>query len=214
MGAEMMILKTFTTVAIFAVGTVPAGAATMSFDNLPDEGASLASYSENGITATGLSGVLANLTGPGSLHMDDAGTAMTSAIRFVTGGLFDAQGFTLTSFGYNFTGKRGRLTDNIFVSGFLGGALVGAASYIMEDESGTVQAVLLGAAFTGIDGREIALTYPTITGSCAAPCGHVDRNDVTLNDVTPAPVPLPATGGLLAFVLGGIGALSLRKRRT
>lgn len=206
-------LKGLATAALLMAATGPVTGATMTFDALPDEGAMLSSYSENGITATGLSGVLANLSGPGSLHVDDAGTAMTSAISFMTGGLFDAQSFSLTSFGYNFEGKRARLTENIFVSGFLGGVLVGTAGYIMTDDIGQVQQILLGAAFAGIDRLEIALDYPTIKGVCDAPCGHFDLEEVTLSDVEPAPVPLPATGGLLAFVLGGISLLSLRRRR-
>lgn len=206
--------KSLATAALVMAATGPVTAATMTFDNLPDEGAMLSTYSENGITATALDGVLANLSGPGSLHVDDAGTAMASALRFMTGGLFDAQSFTLTSFGYTFQGKRARLTDNIFVSGFLGGALVGSASYILSDDIGDVQQILLGAAFAGIDRLEIALHYPTIRGVCDAPCGHFDLEEVTLAGVAPAPVPLPATGGILAFVLGGVGLLSLRRRGT
>ncbi len=208
-----MVQKTLAAVAVVAASTAPGLTATMSFGSLPDEGAMASSYSENGITVSGLDGTLAWFTAPGALHVDDAGTGLASTLRFVTGGLFDAAGFTLTSLGYNFQGKRDRLTDNLFVSGFLGGALVGSASYILEDESGTVQSILLGAAFAGIDRLEIALTYPVNRGTCDAPCGHFDLNDVTLNNIAPAAVPLPAGGGLLAFVLGGVGLLSMRRRR-
>lgn len=201
------------TATMIAFIAMPGLAATMTFDSLPDEGAMPSGYSENGITASGLDGTLAWFTAPGALHVDDSGTGFASTLGFVTGGLFNARGFNLTSPGYNFQGEREPLTNNLFVSGFLGGALVGSAGHILEDESGTLQSILLGAAFSGIDRLEIVLGYPANSGLCDAPCGHFDLHDITLDQIAPAPVPLPATGGLLAFVLGGVGALSLRRRR-
>lgn len=206
-------LGTCAAATLMALAASQGLAATMTFDSLPDEGAMLSSYSENGITASGLSGVLAYYTTPGTLHVDDSGTGMTSAVGFTTGKIFDAKGFNLTSLGYNFLETPGPLTDNIFVSGYLGGMLVGSASYLLADVKGTVQSILLGTAFAGIDRLEIALSYPAGSAMCDAPCGHFDLNDITLNNVGPAPVPLPATGGLLAIVLGGVGLLSLARRR-
>lgn len=186
-----------------------ASAATMNFDLLPDEGAQLASYSENGIKATAIGGVLAYEGQPGYAHIDDSGTGLAYGLDFNMGGLFDAVGFSLISFGYDFLGAPGPLSDNVFVSGYIGNALVSSTSFILSDIAGTAQAIQLGQGFLGIDRLRIELLYPNNTAACGAPCGHFDLDWITLNG--PAAVPLPATLG--TFVAAGVMLAGVTRRR-
>ncbi len=196
-------------VAAMAFGiSPPVQAATMNFDTLPDEGAQLSTYVENGITAKAIGGALAYWQTPGTAHLDDAGTGMASGIDFTMAGLFDAGGFSLISRGYGFTGAPGALPDNIFVTGFQGSTAVSTASFLLSAVAGTVQSFLLGPNFAGLTSLRIELRYPAGVTGCGAPCGHFDLDSVTLNA---APVPLPASGLLLAGA--GVGLAGLRRRR-
>ena len=175
----------FATLAAAAV-TLSAGmatAATMTFSSLPDEGALLTSYTENGITATSGSGTLGWYTSPGAAHVDDSGTGFTDDITFTTGGVFDAANFSLTSLGFNILGPQTPPSDTIFVTGYLGGSLVSM-----------------------LDAFTITLLYPRGIPTCDAPCSHFDLNSVTL-----APVPLPASMTLMGAA--GIALVGLRRRR-
>lgn len=188
------------------------GAATMNFDTLPDEGAMLSSYVENGITAKSTGGTLAFYGSPGFAHVDDSGTGLTNGIDFTMGGLFDAVGFSLTSLGYNFWDPPGPYTDNIVVTGFQGNSIVSTATFLLSDIAGTVQSIMLGAGFTSLSKLRIELLYPVNSAACDAPCGHFDLDSVTLNAVGPAPVPLPASGLLLLGAGLAVGGLRLRRR--
>lgn len=190
-----------------------AGAATMNFDALPDEGAQLASYSENGIKAKALGGVLAYFGNPGFAHIDDSGSGLATGADFTTGGTFDAVGFSLVSWGYNFWDIPDPLTDNIFVEGYLGNTLVASAGYVLSDVFGAVQNIILGQGFTGLTRLRISLAYPVNSAFCDAPCGHFDLDSVTLNPTGPAPVPLPATAPLLAGAGLALAAIARRVRR-
>ncbi|MGB3147622.1 MAG: hypothetical protein WBA91_07680 [Paracoccaceae bacterium] len=183
-----------------------ASAATITFATLPDEGALATSYSENGILATATGGLLAFVTGPGLAHIDDAGTSLTNAVNFTTGGLFDAISFDLISLGYDFIGTPGGFPNNIVVTGFLGGSSMTSATFLLSDVPGQAQSFLLGPAFMGIDLLRIALSYPATGAPCGAPCGHFDLDSVTL-----APVPLPASLWILAS--GGLMLAGVRARR-
>lgn len=186
-------------------------AATMNFDNLPDEGAMLTTYVESGITAKAIGGTLAYSGQAGFAHIDDSGTGLASGIDFTMGGLFDAVGFSLQSLGYNFWDPPGPYTDNIVVTGFNGANVVSTATFLLSDIAGTVQSIMLGSAFTGLSKLRIELLYPTNTAMCDAPCGHFDLDSVTL---TPAPVPLPASGLMLLGAGLGLGlARRVRQRR-
>jgi len=203
-------VKKFSAVALLMLPllTEPGGAAaaTMNFANLPDEGAQLQTYSENGIKATALGGVLAYDFNPGYAHIDDSGTGLASGIDFTMSGLFSAAEFSLVSFGYNFFGAPGPLTDNLFVTGFVGNNAVASSSYILSDIFGATQTIGLGAGFAAIDRLRIELRYPVNTTFCDAPCAHFDLDYVTLNGGLAA-VPLPATALLLgASALGLVGA--------
>lgn len=197
--------------AALLLATTAAPAATMTFTNLPDEGAQLLSYSENGIKAKAFGGVVAYEGMPGYAHIDDSGTGLATGLDFSTGGLFDAASFDLVSWGYNFWFPPGPLSDNIAVTGFLNGAVVGQASFILSDIAGTLQTFTLGSAFAAIDKFRIELLYPVNVAMCDAPCGHFDLDSVTLNGVGPALVPLPA-GGLLVGT-GMIALMGIGRRR-
>lgn len=199
-------------IAVALVLPIAGQAATMNFDLLPDEGAQLDTYSENGITATALGGVIAYESNPGFAHIDDSGTGLASALDFTMAGLFDAAEFALTSFGYDFTDPPGPLSDNLFVTGYLNGSVVTTVSYILSDIVGSNQVYQLGAAFAGIDRLRIELQYPVNTAQCGAPCAHFDLDYVTLNASDPAPVPLPASGLVLLAAGLAVGGLRLRRR--
>lgn len=186
-------------------------AATMNFDALPDEGAQLSTYVENGIQASALGGVLAYESNLGFAHFDDSGTGLAYGADFRMAGVFDAVDFSLVSFGYDFLDAPGPLSDNIFVSGYLGGSLVSTVSYILSDIVGATQSFALGSSFAGIDRLRIELRYPVNTAACGAPCGHFDLDSVTLNGAPLAPVPLPpaiAMMGLSGLALWGVGRKS------
>ncbi|WP_284164258.1 hypothetical protein [Frigidibacter sp. SD6-1] len=195
---------------LVAMSAVGASAATMNFDNLPDEGAQLGSYSENGIVATALGGVLAYEGTPGFAHLDDSGTGLAYGIDFTMGGLFDAVEFSLTSLGYDFWDPPGPLSDNLIVTGFNGSSVVSMAGFILSDVFGATQTFTLGSAFSGLTSLRIELIYPVNSAYCGAPCGHLDLDYVTLNG--PAAVPLPASGLFLIGAGLGLGALRLRRR--
>ncbi len=187
-----------------------ADAATMTFDALPDEGAQLTTYTENGITANALGGVLGFFNDPGFAHIDDSGTGFAFGADFTMAGLFDAVSFSLVSFGFNFFERPGPLADNLFVSGYLGDTQVGSASFALGDAF-SAQSFTLGSAFAGISRLRIELLYPISEAFCDAPCSHFDLDSVTLNGVGIAPVPLPPTLALTAAA--GIGLWGLRRRR-
>ncbi|HQY43027.1 MAG TPA: hypothetical protein PK450_02520 [Paracoccaceae bacterium] len=199
-------------VAVSGMSATASGAATMNFDTLPDEGAMLSSYVENGITATSTGGTLASYGSPGFAHIDDSGTGLTNGIDFTMGGLFDAVGFSLTSLGYNFWDPPGPYTDNIVVTGFQGSSIVSTATFLLSDIAGTVQSIMLGTGFTSLSKLRIELLYPVNSAACDTPCGHFDLDSVTLNAVGPAPVPLPASGLLLLGAGLAVGGLRLRRR--
>ena len=186
-------------------------AATMNFDALPDEGAQLSTYTKNGIQASALGGVLAYFGNPGFAHIDDSGTGLAYGADFTMAGVFDAVGFSQVSFGYSFLDTPGPLSDNIFVSGYLGSTQVGSASFTLSDVFGALQSITLGSAFAGIDRLRIELLVPVNTAICDAPCAHFDLDSVTLNGVGIAPVPLPPSLALLGAA--GLGLWGIGRRR-
>jgi hypothetical protein len=183
-----------------------ATAATMNFETLPDEGAMLKTYSENGITATAIDDLtLGWFTEPGVAHIDDSGTGFTKGADFTMSGLFDAVGFKIVSNGYFFLDTPpSDPPPTLMVSGFLGGNLVSSTSFLVSSVIGKAQSFLLGSAFAGLDTLRIELRSPFGQEICDAPCVHFDLDSVTLNPTSPAPVPLPATA-----LLSGAGLLAL-----
>lgn len=190
-----------------------APAATMTFDALPDEGGAYSTpsggklYEESGITAESSSGILAWFDLQGSAHIDDSGTPFTADVTFTMAKAFDAAEFTIVSDGYFFTDYSGPLLDNIFVTGVRDGSIVASSSFVLSDTFGLVQTFTLGGAFSDLDALRIDLARVYDTDSCDAPCGHFNLDEITL-----APVPLPAGLPMLGLALAALIGLGRRKR--
>lgn len=217
----MALLAKMAAIAFVATASVGvASATTVTFDKLPDydtvmlDGGTGSPYVENGVTVTSTTpgGVLASYFAPGAAHLDDAGTDMTSGVLFRTGAVFDVLGFSFTSLGFDFYDEAPKVMGNIIIRGFLNGAQVVRDRVTMSPVFGTVQDIVLGAGFLGLDAFSIEITYPTTEAYCGAPCGHIDLDSVTFGGIAPAPVPLPASGLLLGAAALGLAGLRRRKR--
>lgn len=193
---------------------VPASATTVTFDDLTgyliDE-----AYVENGVsvTATMPGGGLTSYSTPGTLHLDDSGTSETSGALFTTGGVFDVLGFSFTSLGFAFWDEAPKVVGNIIIRGFLNGTQVVRDRITMSPVYGTVQNIVLDAAFMGLDAFSIEILYPKTKAWCDAPCGHLDLDSVTFAGIAPASVPVPASGILFGTALAGLGLARRRSRR-
>ena len=219
--------KTFS--AALAAATVlsaglPAQAATMTFDNLTDPFAT--SYSENGISATGDGDM--GMYSTGSVHIDDGGTSAPSQVNFtMAAGAFDAISFDLRPIGSYLAlcdDDTGICTNprfpNVRVDGFSGMDLVSSLIFDMGEGS-SPYTVALESVFKNLTSLTISIVYPIallqnppagMSSWCDNPCSHFDIDNVTLNAVTPAPVPLPAGLPLAASGLVALGAMALRRR--
>lgn len=202
---------------------LPAAAATMTFGSLVGYPFTQ-TYSEDGITANAVGyGYLGFENGSGGLHFDDAGTSAPSKVAFSMASNFDAVSFVLDPVGFDFLVCSGLASCsaptylNVLVQGFRGSSLV---SNMVFDMGASLDpyTVNLAGLFTNLSSLMIGVIYPdvayfrsqagvTSAGLCA-PCSHFNIDNVTL-----APVPLPA--GLPLFV-SGLGALAFvsRRRRT
>ena len=197
-----------------------ASATTMTFDAMPDYdtvmsgGGTGSPYVENGITATSTTtgGVMSSYFTPGTVHLDDSGTDATSGVMFTTGSVFDVLGFSFTSLGFNFWDEAPNVMGNVFIQGFLNGQKVVQEHITMSPVFGTVQDIVLGAAFAGLDAFSIEILYPNTEAYCDAPCGHLDLDSVTFGGIAPSAVPLPASGLLLGAA--ALGLAGLRRRKT
>ena len=190
-----------------------AQAATMTFDNLVDPLAS--TYFEDGITVSG-NGEL-GVYGAG--HVDAANSPAPSRLTFTTGARFNALSFDITPVGFDYFICKGdaacvnRTYRNVSVSGYRGSDLVASLLFNMGELT-SAYAVLLGERFTNLTSLVIEAvmpefpTRPRVFGDCEENCSDFDIDDITL-----APVPLPAGLPLAASALGILGLLARRKRR-
>ena len=198
-----------------------ASATTMTFDAMPDYdtvmsgGGTGSPYVENGINATSTTsgGVMSSYFTPGTVHLDDSGTDATSGVMFTTGSVFDVLGFSFTSLGFNFWDETPNVMGNVFIQGFLNGQQVVQEHITMSPVFGTVQDIVLGAAFAGLDAFSIEILYPNTEAYCDAPCGHLDLDSVTFGGIAPSQVPLPASGLLLGAAALGLAGMRRRKAR-
>jgi hypothetical protein len=202
---------------ICAAGISPAAAVTVGFDTIQDAATVLGggtpgnSYSEDGFTVTGLDGIVASFATPGTALLVDAGPDFTTAVSVTAARRFNANGLSFISLGYDAfePPEEGTEIGNVIIRGFVGTTAVGVLRLTAAIIAGTVQSVVLGPGFADIDRLEIELAYPRRLGFCGAPCGQIELDSL---DLTPAPVPLPATGGMLA--LGGVALAGLARRRS
>lgn len=205
-------------VAFAAFVPLATAANTVSFDSLPDYGTVLGSggsgspFVEDGITVNATNGLLAQYFTPGTAHLDDSGTDITSGLIFTMASPFTAASFTLISLGYDFFDVPDPLTDNILVTGFSGGSAVASAGFTLSDVFGQVQSFSLGSAFAALDALLIEIVQPLNSALCGAPCGHFDLDQVVLNPV-PAAVPLPPALALMGAAGLALVGVSRRRRR-
>ena len=205
-------------IAVSALVPLAVHANTVTFDSLPDYATVLGSggggspFVEDGITVNATNGLLAQYFTPGTAHLDDSGTDITSGLIFTMATPFTAAGFTLVSLGYDFFDVPDPLSDNIRVTGLAGGAAVASAGFTLSDVFGQVQSFSLGAAFTALDALLIEIVFPQNSAMCGAPCGHFDLDEVVLNPV-PAAVPLPPALALMGAAGLALAGLARRRRR-
>lgn len=204
----------------FSALAVPASAATMTFNNISLDPLSK-TYAEDGIFASG-NGFLGIENGSGGLHLDDAGTSAPSKVNFTMASNFNAASFLLDPVGFDLVVCSGKNTCaeptyiNVLVQGFRGATLVSNLTFNM---GATLDPYLvnLGGAFTDLSSLLIGIIYPDIAsykalpgvtsaGPCA-PCSHFNIDNVTL-----APVPLPAGLPLAATALGLLAFVTRRRR--
>ena len=193
-----------------------AAATTVTFDYIDSgtHGGLDLPYVENGVTVTSTDpygGILGSFTTPGALHIDDSPAGYTEGVVFTTGSTFDVLGFSFISLGFNFYDEAPKVVGNIIIRGFLDGVQVVRDRITLSPVFRTVQDIVLDAAFAGLDAFSIELLYPKTKAWCDAPCGHIDLDSVTFGGMTPAPVPLPASGLMLGA--GALGLLALRRRK-
>lgn len=197
-----------------------ASAATVTFTGLPDEGGQLTTWNEDGILTTAQGGALA-AEQPGSAHLDDGGTGFASALTFSTGGLFAATSFDIlpSSNEYELCQDLGEGEldcdpygfANVQVTGYADGALVASdafdmfaanGSYVFDDAFADLDLLVIGFAPLPTD-----LPSGSFLSCDDSPCTHYSVDNVIL-----APVPLPASGALLAFGVVVLAAGYRRKR--
>lgn len=209
---------TFVRTAAFAIGistlAAPVAAATMTFASVNLD-PSANTYSEDGILASG-NGDL-GWFGTSVLHIDDFGTPGPSAVTFSMATNFNATSFLLdpTSFDVFVRFDDGSFLRptflNVLVQGFRGATLVSNLAFDMG-AAPDPYTVSLGSDFSNLSSLVIGILAPNFAeylampgavsiDSCA-PCSHFTVDDVTLAPVPlPAGLPLAASGlALLAFV--------------
>ena len=206
-----------------------APAATMTFGNL---GAAVTNdfltktYSEDGITGSA-NGFLVDslLRGADSLYVADGGWGGPTRMIFTMASAFNAVSFDLTPsiFSYFVTNTRSGVTKpssyvNVRVEGFGVNGLTAVTSFNM----GTVQSVttyVLGAAFSNLTSLVIGFEptpsfgKPVPVGpNRVAQCTDVPCSRYRLDNITLAPVPLPATLMLMMAALAGLGLAARRSK--
>ncbi len=173
---------------------------------------------EDGITAAGdPGGTLARSAIPGTAHLDDSGTEMTSFMDFTMPQRFRPISLDILGLGTNYIPDFDTCTidcvtvpyDNVVIAGVRDGMTIFEHQFYAGD-LGQVSTYVFP---TGVDFRVDTLTVRSIfppnlpqtpgNDACGGePCGHFSIDNVTL-----APVPLPASALLLVGGLATIGGL-------
>ena len=160
---------------------------------------------------------------PGAVHLDDGGTSFARQITFTMNRRFNAIAFDLIPTNFNYLicdseeleGCVTETFDNVMLQGFRNGILVGLSIFDMSLNSGHLS---FGSLLRNLDSLVIGFAPLPFDGTLPdgrfavcieSPCSHFNIDNITL-----AAVPLPAPGLLLVAVLtiGGLGALSRRRK--
>jgi hypothetical protein len=203
------------------VGAAPA--ATIGFDNLSQFASDFSGkkYTENGITLAGNGALFESyFRATDQLYLADSGWGGSTAATFTMASLFNAVSFDLTPSMFNYfirntkTGASAASSfANVRVSGYNGAGLVAELVFNM----GTMmkqKTYLLGSAFSNLSSLVIGFDDPFLgkvgrnkVAECYAPCSQYRIDNITL-----APVPLPAGLTLMVTAIAGIAFLSRRRR--
>jgi hypothetical protein len=201
---------------------LPVAAATMTFSNINLD-PTARTYSEDGIFASG-NGTL-GIYAAGALHFDDGGSSAPSKVSFTMASHFNAVSFLLDPVNFALNLCSSTLSSctsptyaNVLVQGYRDGALVSNLLFDMG-ASPDPYTVALGNLFNNLSALVIGIPYPNLAlfeplpaGSGivpCAPCSHFNIDNVTL-----APVPLPASLPLAASGLAILGFLARRRRQS
>ncbi|MFV0474191.1 MAG: hypothetical protein ACK5MQ_08305 [Pikeienuella sp.] len=200
-------------------GQSVAAATTMNFDGLPAMPGETV-YVENGVTATATGGELSAYTrsaGDLALHLDDSGTPAANAIRFTIGGaLFRPVSFDYLSAGFGYCADQDATNcntpyDNVRIQGLAGGSVLYEEMFSTGLPAVDFSTYMIAQSQL-VDTFVISNILPSVGGGGGycfdAPCGHMFVDDLTI-----APVPLPATLPLLAVSLAALfGSFAARRR--
>ena len=223
-------MKTWlTALAFVAAQAGMAPAATMTFDNYDFATADFMArtYTEADIVAKGNAPLIESF-GRGfgnSLYLADGGWGGPTLLSFSMAGLFNAISFDLTPSLFNYfvtntltgTSERGSFV-NVRVQGYDAGGLVASMAFDMGSLL-DVKTYTLGDAFRNLTSLVIGFgptpgfasstpVGPNSVGQCTdVPCSRYRLDNVTL-----APVPLPATLSMMLAALGSIAFLARRRK--
>lgn len=222
--------KLLTALAFVLAQAGMAPAATITFDNYDFATADFLArtYTEAGITAKGNAPLIESFGrgGGNSLYIADSGWGGPNFLTFTMASLFNAVSFDLTPslFNYFITNTKSGASFrgsfvNVSVQGFGANGLVAATTFNMGSLL-QAKTYTLGSAFTNLNSLVIGFG-PTsgfgvpvklgknLVGQCTdAPCSRYRLDNVTL-----APVPLPAAFALMLTALAGLG-IAARRRKT
>lgn len=208
--ASLAVLVALSVLALAASAGSTVSAATMSFSGLAGFCNGLSpSYTESGITATGLDSNPAYFLNPGVLHMDDSGTTCPQSVAFTMALPFSAIGVDILPLGPTAycsdpnCEQPGDPYENVRWEGLVGGTVVASDTFFMGTTDSTY---VFGDAFRNLDELRVSALLPDfarIGGECFdAPCAHFELDNLVL-----APIPLPAGLWLLMSGIGTLGAM-------
>lgn len=199
-----------------------APAATMTFDQLSSVSSDFTTktYVENGIVATGNAPLFESFARSAtSLYLANSGWGGSTAVTFSMGSVFNAISFDLNPSVFDYlirNTKTGAVTQssyaNVRVAGFNDAGLAAELVFDMGTRMMS-QTYLLGTAFSNLTSLVIGFEDPVLgkvgknlVAQCSAPCSRYRLDNITL-----APVPLPAGILLLVSALVGLGWMSRRR---
>ncbi len=205
-----------------------APAATMEFNNfdLMTADFTARSYSEAGIKATGNAPVIESFArgGSGKVYLADGGWGGPTKLTFTMDSLFNAVSFDVTAGIFDYlvtntlknTSKIGSF-KNILIQGFDATGLVASRAINMGSDVGAETTYALGAAFRNLSSLVIGFTpTPSFAANATGPnrtaqCINLPCSRFRLDNVTLAPVPLPAALSLMLAALAGLTLVARRR---